>query len=275
MSVQPGTTFAGHRVGRALFVGNGRVYYEALELEPARPVLLCTPDAPRGADNTLRDRFLREFEWHGAMRHPHVLPVLSRGDHDGVEWASLAHVDGILVGDLRRVRGPLTLTQCVELTGQLASALEAAHSIGIVVCDVANQLILVERVGQRDTCYLGSFELARRQGAEATKAARSAAYLTPEEIRGELVDERTDVYALGWFLYWLLTDRTPFEGVPQQVLLAIVESERPRLSEARSGIPVELDRIVARALATRREDRYESPVEFARAASNALGARSL
>jgi eukaryotic-like serine/threonine-protein kinase len=211
-------------------------------------------------DDELRARFLREARLAARLAHPNVVRVYDVGVDGDRPFIAMEYVDGETLGDLLARRGPLPPEDVVELGVQACRGLAAAHEAGLVHRDVKPQNLLLGRDG---VLKLGDFGVAfGLEGTRLTTAGTvlgTAAYLAPEQARGEEVTAAADVYALGAVLYELLTGRPPRRA---QTLAELTKPAKIRPPE---GAPPELSRIVMRCLAAEPEKRPASAAELARA----------
>jgi streptogramin lyase len=262
-----GTQFAGYRIDGVIGRGGMGVVYRATELALDRPVALKLIAPELAGDASFRERFLRESRLAASIDHAGILPVYTAGEADGELYLANRFVDGT---DLRALleHGPLPPERALELVGQVADALDAAHAQGLVHRDVKPGNVLVDAA---DHCYLSDFGLTTQlRGGEATASgvlAGSLDYLAPEQIRRGEVDGRADQYALGCVLYEVLSGAPPFRRETEaQTLWAHMQEEPSPLA----AYP-QLDPVFARALAKEPEERYESCDAFVDAARAALG----
>jgi hypothetical protein len=195
------------------------------------------------------------------------VPVHAAGEEDGRLYLVMRYVAGTDLHRALKREGHLAPGRAAKVVAQVAAGLDAAHAAGLVHRDVkpANVLLSSEHV------YLGDFGLSRLQGAgeritESGAWIGTVDYMSPEHLRGEPCDARSDVYALGCVLFTALTGEPPFrrDTVPQ-TMSAHLHQPPPRPSE-RAPVPVEFDRVIARALAKHPEDRYPSAGDLGRAA---------
>jgi YVTN family beta-propeller protein len=273
-----GSDLAGYRVVSVLGRGGMSVVYLAEDLRLKRRVALKLLAPALAADQGFRERFLAESELAASIDHPNIVPVYEAGEADGRLFIAMRYVEG---EDLaQRLRGGrLEPAEAVGLVGQVAAALDAAHAHGLVHRDVkpSNALIAPAAAADGgDHVYLADFGLTvtSRDGALAAEAglAGTVDYVAPEQIQGERVTDRADVYALGCVLYECLVGRPPFAG-PSEVatIYAHLEEEPPSASEHQSELPKAIDAVLARALAKTPEERYSSCRELIRDARAALG----
>jgi serine/threonine protein kinase len=267
MEPGPGTQFAGYRIDSVVGRGGMGVVYRATELALDRPVALKLIAPELAGDTSFRERFLRESRLAASIDHAGILPVYAAGEVEGELFLANRFVDGT---DLRTLLddGTLPPDRALELVGQVADALDAAHERGLVHRDVKPANVLVDAA---DHCYLSDFGLSTQLGAGGTTAsgrlAGSLDYLAPEQIRRGEVDGRTDQYALACVLYELLTGAPPFRRETEaQTLWAHMQEEPPALPEYPA-----LDPVLARALAKEQGERYASCDEFVDDARAALG----
>jgi len=262
-----GTQFAGYRIEGVLGRGGIGVVYLANELALDRPVALKLIAPELAGDSSFRERFLRESRLAASIDHPGILPVYAVGDAGGELYLAMRFVDGADLGVVLE-NGPMQPEHALALLGQVADALDAAHSRGLVHRDVKPGNMLVDAA---DHCYLSDFGLTTRLSAGRTstpgRLAGSLDYLAPEQVRLEEVDGRADQYALGCVLYALLTGHPPFRRETEaQTLWAHIQEEPP----AAAGLP-QLDAVLARALAKEPKDRYETCNVFVEEARAAFG----
>jgi hypothetical protein len=267
-----GTEFAGCRIEAVVGRGGMGVVYRATQLELGRPVALKLLAAERAADPEFRARFQREWRMAAAIDHPNIIPVYAAGQEGGRLYLVLRYVAGADLHALLRAHGPLAPERATALIGQVASALDAAHRAGLVHRDVKPANVLLDG----DHVYLSDFGLTRRvdgAASELTQVGRwmgTVDYASPEQLEGRGCDARSDVYSLGCVLHAALTGAPPYprDTVPATILAHLHEPP-PRPSDAVTGLPRGLDRVVARALAKDPGERYPSAGDLARAAAGA------
>jgi predicted Ser/Thr protein kinase len=260
-----GSELAGYRVESMLGRGGMGVVYRAHDLALDRPVALKILAPELAADEAFRDRFLRESRLAASIDHPNVIPVYDAGEIAGELYIAMRFVDG---RDLKAIlaEGPPGKERAVAIASQVAAALDAAHARGLVHRDVKPSNVLV---GDRDHVYLADFGLTRQLGdaAAALGASRSlgtADYISPEQIRGDDVDGRADVYSLACVLQECLTGEPPFRRPSELATLYAHLEEQP--AEAPG-----LESVMRTALAKDPDERYKSGGELLEAARSALG----
>ena len=260
-----GTELAGYRLEALLGRGGMGVVYRAHDLALDRDVALKLL-APHLADDvSFRERFLTESRVAASLEHPNVVPIHDAGEIDGQLYIAMRLVEG---SDLKAVLrdGPLEPARAVRVLEQIAGALDAAHARGLVHRDVKPSNVLLD---EREHVYLADFGLSRYLGDAAlplgpAKSLGTADYVAPEQIRGEEVDGRADVYALGCMLYECLAGAPPFRrDSDAATLYAQLEEEPPVLPG--------LEEVLPKALAKEPADRYGTCGELIDEARQALG----
>ena len=188
----------------------------------------------------------------------------------------MRYVEGSDLAKLVAEEGALEPERAVDLLSQIAEALDAAHEKGLVHRDVKPSNVLIAESAGREHCYLGDFGLTKRTGSlsgvsVAGEIVGTLEYVAPEQITGDPLDERSDVYSLGCVLYECLTGQSPFPRATDVALLwAHVHEEPTPPSKARPELPKELDTVLARALAKEPGRRYRSAGELIAATRSAL-----
>src|SRR4051812_5357218 len=248
------------------------IVYRATQLDLGRPVAIKVIAADRARDPGLRTRFSLEAKLAAAIDHPNLVPIHAAGEQDGRLYIVMRYVAGTDLHRAIKRDGRLAPSRAARVISQVAAGLDAAHAAGLVHRDVkpANVLLSGEHA------YLADFGLSRLQtsGERFTESGAwvgTVDYMSPEHLRGEPCDARSDVYALGCVLYAALTGAPPFrrETVPA-TMTAHLHQPVPRPSDA-APVPPEFDAVIARALAKRPDDRYPSAGDLGRAAVAAAG----
>ena len=263
----PGTVFAGHRIESVAGRGGMGVVYRATQLALDRTVALKVIAPGLLEDQTVRNRFVRESKVAASIDHPNVIPIYYAGEEDGIAYIAMRYVAGDDIRSLVRREGHLEPQRAARLVAQLGSALDEAHAAGLVHRDIkpANVLLTSE-----DHVYLTDFGLTKHalSVAGSTKPGHwvgTLDYVAPEQIRGERIDARADVYALGCLLFYALTGDVPFKRESDEARLwAHLSEPPPKPSE--HGVPDAFDPVIERALAKDPEERYPSAGDLGRAA---------
>lgn len=251
--------------------------YRGLDVKLKRPVAVKVLPASLSSDANYVQRFRTEAQRVAALNHPHIVPVY----HFGEEGPLLYHVMPLLKESLRdrlEREGRLAPEEAVRLVVQVASALSVAHAAGLVHRDVKPENILLNEKGE---ALLTDFGIARpvmmsRMGRMAQTLSATGLpvgtpeYMAPEQLRGEAIDERADIYALGAVLYELLTGHPPHEAeTPYEVAALSLMGKITPPSARAPGISEELEDVVMIALASDPSERYPDATSFGFAARRA------
>jgi CHASE2 domain-containing sensor protein/predicted Ser/Thr protein kinase len=278
--IGPGDTLGDYRVDELLARGGMGVVYRATQVSLDRKVALKVIIPELADDVNYRARFKREALAAASIDHPNVVPVYEAGEEGGLVFLAMRFIDGVDLRTLLKKEGPLPPARAAAIIAQVSAALSAAHARGLVHRDVKPANVLIDQ-SAGDHAYLTDFGLTRRtgSGSEMTQEGTMMGtldYIPPEQINGQDVDARADVYALGCVLYELVTGRVPFERDSEVAkLFAHVSSEPPSAREHRPELSEQVDEVIRRAMAKRPQDRYPSAEEFARAATAALAQRGV
>jgi len=243
------------------------VVYEADDLKLRRAVALKFLPADLTNDAEARERFVHEAQSASILDNPHICTIHEIGEsEDGRMFIAMALCHGESLRSKIK-RGPLPPAEALSLAAQIADGLAAAHANGIVHRDVKPANILVTKEG---VARIADFGLAKIAGeARLTRAGRAVgtvAYMSPEQLLGEDVDARADVWALGVVLYEMLTGSLPFQGETEHSLAyAIVHGEPKSLATLPPGTPSGCGRIIERALSKGPSQRFASAGEMAEA----------
>ncbi len=278
MSVSPdsriGTEVLGYRIEELLGRGGMGVVYRAYDLRLKRNVALKLIAPGLSGDERFRERFLSETELAASLEHPNVVPVHDAGEVGGQLYLAMRYVDGADLRTLVRKEGVLEPPRALAILAQVAGALDGAHARGLVHRDVKPSNVLLDA---QEHAYLADFGLTRRLAepsipGEDALSLGTPAYVAPEQIRGDEVDGRTDLYSLACVLYECLTGQEPFSRESDLAMLwGHLEEPPPKPSEVRPELPEALDGIVEKALAKNPDERYQSGAELVEAAREALG----
>jgi serine/threonine protein kinase len=274
--LSPGTVFGGYRVESFVARGGMGVVYRATQLALDRIIALKVV-APEFADDAgFRERFGREARLAASLDHPNILPIYEAGEIDGQLFLSMRFVEGT---DLKSLidHSALDPPRAAALVAQIAGALDAAHSRGLIHRDVKPGNILIAQEYGQERAYLADFGLSKNLAA-GTRLTRTGFmvgtldYVAPEQVQGGNVDGRVDTYALACVLFEAVTKQVPFERPDDAAKVWAHMSEPPPSAAALvPGIPRELDEVILRGMAKRPEDRFASTGEFGRAAVAAAG----
>jgi predicted Ser/Thr protein kinase len=270
-----GSQFAGYEIEGVAGRGGMGVVYRARQLRPSRIVALKVVSPQFAADADFRERFARESEIAASIEHSNVIPVYDVGEESGLLYIAMRYVEGTDLAAMLVAEGRLAPRRAVEILVELTAALDAAHAHGLVHRDIKPGNVLIAQEGQRDHVYLTDFGLAKlASGAGQTRTGLFVGTLdhaAPEQIEGGQVDARTDVYASGCLLYQMLTGAVPFPHEHTAAIMMAHMSAQPRsVRELAPELPAELDAVIARAMAKKPADRYQSAGDLGRAALAAV-----
>jgi YVTN family beta-propeller protein len=271
-----GSVFAGYRIEDTAGRGGMGVVYRARQIRPDRMVALKVIAPEHFQNSELRQRFEFESQIAASLEHPNVIPVYDVDEAEDLLYIAMRFVDG---SDLRELIGiGIEPRLAVDVIGQIAGALDAAHARGLVHRDVKPGNILVTETSGPPHAYLTDFgltKLVESSGALTQSGAVMGTpnYMAPEQIEGERVDARTDVYALACVLFHAVTGHVPYPRDSQYAtLFAHLNEPTPSPSGANPSLSLKLDEVIRRGMAKNPDERYPSAGDFGRAALAAVGA---
>jgi streptogramin lyase/predicted Ser/Thr protein kinase len=258
-----GMELLGYRIERVLGRGGMSVVYLAEDLRLKRQVALKLLAPPLTEDEAFRERFLEESQLAASLDHPNVVPIYAAGETGDELYIAMRYVEGQDLKVLVRA-GALAPERAIRICSQVAEALDFAHERGLVHRDVKPSNVLLDA---KEHVYLADFGLTKRLGEGRTVEPAlfgTIDYVAPEQIRGDEIDGRVDVYALGCLLYECLVGSSPFRrGSDAATLFAHLEDEPPPLPG--------LDDVLSRALAKEPDLRQQTCCELIEEAREALG----
>ena len=273
MPLNSGEVFAGYVIQRLLGAGGmGEVYLAQHPRLPRHDAIKILSLAST-TDREFRERFIREAELTAALRHPHIVGVLDRGEFNGRLWISMDYVDGTDAGRLIResYSGGMPEQDVSEIVTAVADALDFGHERRLLHRDVKPENILVTASdGRRRRVLLTDFGIARRIDdvsnlTDDNVAVGTISYVAPEQLMGKPLDGRADQYALAATTFHLLTGAPPFQDSNRAVVISHhLGTPPPRISDRRPDL-VHLDAVLARALAKDANARYPNCLDFAQA----------
>lgn len=272
MSLKAGTKLGRYEIRSQLGVGGMGEVYLALDSELNRTVALkILPEHLASNEQRLR-RFIQEAKSASALNHPHILTIYEVGNTANTRFIATEFIDGETLR--QRIRsGSMKLNDIIEIAIQSASALAAAHTAGIIHRDIKPENIMVRRDGYVKVLDFGLAKLIEPSTSSSdsdapTKALvntrdgavmGTASYMSPEQAKGIDLDARTDLWSLGVVLYEMIAERGPFVGdTAADSISLIMLRDPPPLTYTIPDLPAELDRIISKALAKDREERYQT-----------------
>jgi hypothetical protein len=266
-----GTPFGRYRLIELLGRGGMGEVWRAYDTAIGRVVALKVLPAHLANDQTFDQRFRREARAAASLDEPHIVPIHDFGEIDGRLYVTMRLIEG---RDMQAVltHGPLEPARAVSIIEQVASALHAAHRIGLVHRDVKPSNILV---AEDDFAYLIDFGIARTIGEAGLTGTGNVigtwAYLAPERLSHGHIEPRADIYALTCVLHECLTGSQPFPANSlEQTIAAHMSMPPPRPSALRNDLPAQLDSVIATGMAKDPGQRYATTRELAKAARAAI-----
>ena len=251
--------------------GGSAVVYLARDtvIDRAVAVKVLAPHLPRQDD--VAARFQREIRLAVQLEHPHIVPIFDVGVEDDQPYIVLRLLTGGSLAD-RIQHGPLAMFAALGILQQVASALDAAHARKIIHRDVKPSNILFDAAG---VAYLADFGIAKAIDATTTPmnswAVGTPAFMSPEQLRGQPIDARTDEYALGIVAFTMLTGRLPYEGTTAHIITQQLIEPLPNPRLINPDLPASIQGVLERATAKDPEQRYASAGEFVQALGAAAG----
>jgi serine/threonine-protein kinase len=213
------------------------------------------------------DRFLREIETTAKLQHPHILPLFDSGSIDGTVFYVMPYVEGESLRSRLKRETQLPIADALRITKEIATGLGYAHRHGVIHRDIKPDNVLFQD-GQAVLADFG-ISLPKSDNHSTTRLTQAGvslgtpAYMSPEQVTGEDVDRRSDIYSLGAVAYEMLAGQPPFTGNSVQTVLSRVISEDPRpVSEHRKSVPPHVAGAIARALEKLPADRWQTATEF-------------
>jgi serine/threonine protein kinase/tetratricopeptide (TPR) repeat protein len=251
--------------------GMGEVYL-AEDTRLGRKVALKILNADLTKNEDRVRRFEQEARAASALSHPNILTIFDIGTEDSTHFIATEYIDGPTLRSLL-TRARMKLGEVLDISLQIAGALAAAHSAGIIHRDIKPENIIVRPDGLVKVLDFGLAKLIETEAPSTNSGARTiakantdpgtvmgtAAYMSPEQARGQSVDARTDIFSLGIVIYEMIAGRAPFEGeTASHVIVSILEKEPAPLTHNSPDASGELERIVTKALAKDKDERYQT-----------------
>ncbi|HQR10761.1 MAG TPA: protein kinase [Casimicrobiaceae bacterium] len=256
-------------------VGEGAMarVYKAYDPEIDRTLAVKLLKAQLADDDQYRLRFLREARAAGVLSHPNIVTIFDVGVDGKHPYIAMEMIDGMTLGDLLRTDNQLSVKEIVEIGIQLTRALDYAHKKGIIHRDIKpGNIMLVSETHAVKVADFGICRMDDPDGGEQNQQTQlgdvlgTPNYMSPEQVLGQKIDSRSDLFSVGVVMYKLLTNALPFEGDSViSVAYKIAKSEAPPVQTLRPEIPLTLRRIVERALKKQPEKRFQTGEEFAQA----------
>jgi TolB-like protein len=278
MSLSSGTRLGPYEIRCSLGRGGMGEVYRAADPRLGREVAVKILSADTASDPDSIRRFEKEARAVASLSHPHIVPLFDVGEAEGLRYVVTELVDGETLRSLLQ-SGPLPTHEAARIASEVAEGLAAAHEKGLVHRDIKPENIILARNGAARILDFGLVQRIERRtfaetpeddptvGPESTEIgtiAGTVGYMSPEQIRGERPDGRSDIFSLGTVLYEMATGRRAFRGDSRiETLNAILKEEPDAGAVAHAGLPAEMDRILRRCLEKRPENRYHSAADLA------------
>src|SRR6202030_2576311 len=275
MALLIGTKLGPYEIVAPLGAGGMGEVYRAKDTRLERTVAIKILPAQFSSDPVRKQRFESEAKTISKLNHPHICVLFDVGHQDGMDYLVMECVEGETLAK-RLEKGPLQLDQALKYGEQIADALDKAHRSGIVHRDLKPGNIMLTPSGAK----LLDFGLAKQTSALASVATVTSAsphlpitqqgtivgafqYMSPEQVQGQELDGRSDIFSLGAVLYEMLTGKRAFQGQTQlSAAFAILASEPAPLNSIKPMTPLNLDHAVRRSLAKDRDDRWQTARDF-------------
>lgn len=252
--------------------GFGRVY-RVRDLHLERQVALKVLHPTLTQDAEVVERFRREAQLAARLSHPNIVKIYDIGGRFGLIWYTMELIDGPSLAQLVERNGPLPLEQVLRLLREALSALAHAHGYGLVHRDIKPENMLIDPTGSVQITDFGLALALRGKYGGATSQSGTPQFASPEQLLGERVDQRSDLYSLAAVVYYALLGTPPFPGdTTEQVLARQTTNQFPAPRERRDDVPEALERVLDRALSADVESRYPSAAEFLQAVNRAADA---
>lgn len=270
-----GQQLGSYQIIERLGEGGMAVVYKAYQAQTDRQVALKILPPHYAADPNFVSRFEQEARILAKLNHAHILPLFDYGQVDGLTYIVMPLVSSGTLADLMK-SSPLPLEQILQIISQVGGALNYAHTKGLVHRDVKPDNILMDEEGN---CRLTDFGIAKfaQDSNRMTRtgvAVGTPAYMSPEQIRGEELDRRSDVYSLGVVLYEMATGRPPFEAnTTAEVMVRHLHEPLPLPRTLNPKLPEAVEAVIVKSLAKRAEDRYATTQEMVQALQAAVLAK--
>jgi serine/threonine-protein kinase len=264
-----------YRIDEKISEGGMGTVYRATHILMEKQVAIKVLHPALAADEKIVARFTREAKAASRISHPHALSVTDFGeDEGGIVFLVMEYLRGRTLKQVIRASGPLQLARAVEITRQVAGALDAAHAEGVVHRDLKSDNIMLEEVGgTNDWAKVLDFGIAKIQepvGQDPELTAPNLIigtpqYMSPEQCsQAAEIDKRSDIYSFGVILYEMLVGHVPFTGASAtEIMLKHLQEPPPSVLVERKDLPAAVGEVVAKALAKRREERQQSAGELA------------
>ncbi len=258
------STIGRYEVDRELTQGGMGVIFLAKDPYIQRQVVVKVLMYKHTLDDVYREFFQREAEVIAALEHPCIVPIYDFGWHGQQPYIVMRYMSGGSLDD-RLQKGEIKLTEMAHILKRVSEALDSAHAAKIIHRDIKPSNILFDSTGE---AFLSDFGIAKSQTIaddEGEWLVGTPAYMSPEQVKGDHVDGRSDIYALGVTLYRLLSGKLPFASDSTTALINMhVDLPIPDIRKVKANVPSVWQEVVAKAMAKDPNDRYSTASDFAR-----------
>jgi len=275
MPLTPGTKLGPYEILAPIGAGGMGEVYRAKDTRLAREVAVKILPPAFALDPERLRRFTSEAQAVAALNHPNILAIHDIGNEAGSQYLVMEFLDGESLRE-RLQAGALSIRKATEYAEQIAKGLAAAHDKGIVHRDLKPENIFVTRDGHVKILDFGLAKLTALEPKDANETLTRASatqpgvvlgtvgYMSPEQVRGQVADQRSDIFSFGSIFYEMLSGKRAFTGDSSvEVMSAILKEEPPPLTEALRTIPPALDRIVHHCLEKNPAERFQSARDVA------------
>ncbi|MFJ4658204.1 serine/threonine-protein kinase [Nocardia sp. NPDC088792] len=278
MAMSPGTIVGGYRVVRVLGSGGMGTVYLAKHPQLPRMDALKVLSVDLTSNDEFRGRFEREANVVAGLDHPNIVAVHNRGEENGRLWIAMQYVDGTdASAEMKRDATAMTPLRALGITAQIGRGLDYAHRRNLLHRDVKPANFLLTTVdGEEERALLADFGVAKstEDTTELTQTGSfvaTIAYAPPEQLAGDHLDHRSDLYSLACSFYKMLTGQNPYPATqPALVMMGHLHEPPPRATAVNPHLPEAIDAVIARGMAKNPADRYNSCREFTDAVANVL-----
>jgi serine/threonine protein kinase len=262
--------------------GGMSVVYRAQQVQPVRRQLaikILLPEAPIGSKlhNQFLARFQREAHIIANLHHDHIIPLYEYDEQDGEAYLVMPYLTGGSLSKVLALQGVLTLQETLNYIEQASEALDYAHKNNVIHRDLKPSNFLLDSARRLVLADFGIARIIRTSDRTIFSTLTNPGvvlgtpdYMSPEMVQGEPVDNRSDIYALGIVLFQMLRGEVPFKGSTPVIFAKHVHEPLPLLHPMNPGIPPAVDDVIQKATAKRREDRFTSPGDMAKALRTAI-----
>ena len=272
MTIATGTTLGRYEIRSHIGAGGMGEVYLGWDTMLDREIALKILPPEIACDQQRMQRFVQEAKTASALNHPNILTIYEIGQTDSTYFIATEFIDGITLRQHMANRR-LKLSEALDIASQIAAALTAAHAAGIVHRDVKPENIMLRKDGYAKLLDFGLAKPTERQASSVDTEAQTkmlvntspgmvmgtVSYMSPEQARGYVLDARTDIWSLGCVLYEMVAGRVPFAGdTTSDVIVAVLDREPPLLPGGPHETPLELQRILRKALRKDKEERYQT-----------------